>query len=362
MTGFDMNDIYSMKENTASLPDAEKRRLSGRAVLALLALALLLSVLCSFAFGRYPVSLRELGGIFLSRIPFLNMEPFWSNAQAVAIWNVRLPRILTAVLVGACLSAAGAAYQGVFQNPIAAPDILGASAGAGFGAALAIFLGLGSAWITGFAFAASLITVFLVFAVGNRVKGEKTLGLVLAGIMISSLFQAGTSFIKLAADPNNKLPAITYWLMGSLAGADNNELRFIVWPMLIGMLPLWLMRWRLNVITMGDDEARAMGVDAVKVRLAVVFGATLVTAASVSVSGMIGWVGLVIPHMTRRLVGSDYRVLMPASILAGGIFLLLVDDISRNLASMEIPIGILTAVIGAPFFLLLIIRRDAWHA
>ena len=175
-------------------------------------------------------------------------------------------------------------------------------------------------------------------------------------------FQAGTSFIKLAADPNNKLPAITYWLMGSLSGADNEELSFIVWPMLIGLLPLWLMRWRLNVITMGDEEARAMGVDASRVRLAVVFGATLVTAASVSVSGMIGWVGLVIPHMTRRLVGSDYRVLMPASVLAGGTFMLLVDDISRNLTSMEIPIGILTAVIGAPFFLLLIIRRDAWHA
>ena len=345
---------------TASFPDSEKRRLSGRAVLVLLTIALLLAILGSFALGRYPVGLRELGGIFLSRI--VSIEPFWSDAQAAAVWNVRLPRILLAVLVGASLSAAGAAYQGVFQNPIAAPDILGASAGAGFGAALAIFLGLSSAGITAFAFAASLITVFLVFIIGSKVKGEKTLGLVLAGIMISSLFQAGTSFIKLAADPNNKLPAITYWLMGSLSGADNEELRFIVWPMLLGLLPLWLMRWRLNVITMGDDEARAMGVDASKVRLAVVFGATLVTAASVSVSGMIGWVGLVIPHRTRRLVGSDYRVLMPASVLAGGTFMLLVDDISRNLTSMEIPIGILTAVIGAPVFLLLIIRRDAWHA
>ena len=362
MIGLKMSEMNMTKEHRSSFPDTEKRRLSGGAVLVLLALALLLTVIGSFALGRYPVGLRELCGIILSRVPFIKIEPFWNSAQAVAVLNVRLPRILMAVLVGACLSAAGAAYQGIFQNPIAAPDILGASAGAGFGAALAIFLGLSSAWITGFAFAASLITVFLVFVIGNKVKGEKTLGLVLAGIMISSLFQAGTSFIKLAADPNNKLPAITYWLMGSLAGADNDELRFIVWPMMIGIMPLWLMRWRLNVITMGDDEARAMGVDAVKVRLAVVFGATLVTAASVSVSGMIGWVGLVIPHMTRRLVGSDYRVLMPASILAGGIFLLLVDDISRNLASMEIPIGILTAVIGAPFFLLLIIRRDAWHA
>ncbi len=344
------------------IPDREKRRLSGGTVLVLLMIVLLLSVVFSFSLGRYPIALRELTGIFLSRLPFVHIEPFWSGAQEVAVLNIRLPRILMAVLVGACLSAAGAAYQGVFQNPIAAPDILGASAGAGFGAALAIFLGLSHAGITLLAFVSSLMTVFLVFVIGNKVKGEKTLGLVLAGIMISSLFQAGTSFIKLTADPNNKLPAITYWLMGSLAGADNDELTFIVWPMLLGLLPLWIMRWRLNVITMGDDEARAMGVDAGKVRLAVVFGASLATAASVSVSGMIGWVGLVIPHMTRRLVGADFRVLMPASVLAGGTFMLLVDDISRNLMSTEIPIGILTAAIGAPFFLLLIIRRDAWHA
>ena len=347
---------------TTLLPDSEKRRLSGNMVIVLLAFAMIIAIIGSFAFGRYPVALRDLCGIFLSRLPFIHIDQFWSDVQAIAIWNIRLPRVLLAVLVGSCLSAAGAAYQGVFQNPIAAPDILGASAGAGFGAALAIFLGMSKAGITAFAFAASLLTVLLVFTIGNRVKAEKTLGLVLAGIMISSLFQAGTSFIKLVADPNNKLPAITYWLMGSLTGADKYELSFIIWPMLLGMIPLWLLRWRLNVITMGDGEARAMGVDAVKVRLAIVFSATLLTAAAVSVSGMIGWVGLVIPHMTRRLVGSDYRFLLPASVLAGGTFMLLVDDISRNLASMEIPIGILTAVIGAPFFLLLIMRRDAWHA
>ena len=345
-----------------NIPDREKRRLSGGTVLVLLAVVLLFSVVFSFSLGRYPIGLRELIGIILNRLPFVSIEPFWSSAQDVAVLNIRMPRILMAVLVGACLSAAGAAYQGVFQNPIAAPDILGASAGAGFGAALAIFLGMSHAGVTLLAFVASLMTVFLVFVIGNKVKGEKTLGLVLAGIMISSLFQSGTSFIKLAADPNNKLPAITYWLMGSLSGADNDELKFIVWPMLLGLLPLWLMRWRLNVITMGDDEACSLGVDAGKVRLSVVFGASLATAASVSVSGMIGWVGLVIPHMTRRLVGSDFRVLMPASILAGGTFMLLVDDISRTLMTTEIPIGILTAAIGAPFFLLLIIRRDAWHA
>ena len=346
---------------TEGFPDIEKRRLSGKSVIAVLAAVLLLTVIGSFALGRYPVGIRELFGIVFSRLPFVNIEQFWGDTQAIAVWNVRMPRILLAVLVGASLSASGSAYQSVFQNPIAAPDILGASAGAGFGAALAIFLGLGNAFVTAFAFIASLATVLFVFVIGRRVKGDRTLGLVLAGIIISSLFQAGTSYIKLVADPANRLPAITYWLMGSLTGADKKTLAFAVLPTVIGAVPLFALRWRLNVITMGDVEARAMGVDAQKVRLAAVFGATLLTAAAVSVSGMIGWVGLVIPHMTRRLVGSDYRVLLPASMLSGGIFMLLVDDISRNLAASEIPIGILTAVIGAPFFLLLITRRDTWH-
>lgn len=333
------------------------RRMSGPAVLLILAAALLAAVLLSFLIGRYPVPLKELLGIIFSRLDFLRIQQFWSDTQAIAVWNVRMPRILMAVLVGAALASAGAAYQGVFQNPMAAPDILGASAGAGFGAALAIFMGLSSVGVTVFAFGMSLVTVALVFFISRHTKGERVIGLILAGIMISSLFQAGTSFIKLVADPTNKLPAITYWLMGSLVGATNRELRFVIWPMLLGILPLLLLRWRLNVITMGDDEARSLGVDAGKVRLISVIGATLVTAASVSVSGMIGWVGLVIPHMMRRLVGSDYRYLLPASLLGGGLFLLIVDNFSRSLSNTEIPIGILTAFIGAPFFLLLITRR-----
>ncbi len=356
--------MINSSTNTAangSFPDIEKRKLSGRAVILLLCAVLVLTVAASFTLGRYHVGIRELCGIIYNSLPFGKVEPFWTGTQEIAVINVRLPRIIIAVLVGAALAGAGSAYQGVFQNPIAAPDILGASAGAGFGAALAIFLELSSTGITLLAFAFSLISVALVFIVGKRVKGERTLGLVLAGIMLSSLFQAGTSFIKLAADPNNKLPAITYWLMGSLSGADKGELSFVVWPMLLGAIPLFFLRWRINVITMGDSEARAMGVNADKVRLLVVLGATLLTASAVSVSGMIGWVGLVVPHMTRRLVGSDYRVLMPASMLTGGIFMLAVDNISRNLAQMEIPIGILTAVIGAPFFMMMITRRDAYR-
>ena len=344
--------------NTASIPDREKRRAGGRTVLLVLAAFLLLAVLLSFCLGRYPVGLDELQGILRYRAGLYRGEPFWSDTQYVAVWNVRMPRILLAVLVGGSLASAGAAFQGAFQNPMASPDILGASAGACFGAALAIFYDFGTAAVTASAFAMSMLTVGLVFFVSRFVRGEKIIGLILSGIMISSLFQAGTSFIKLAADPGDKLPAITYWLMGSLVGATGSEVSFVLWPMLAGFIVLMLLRWHLNVVTMGDDDARSMGVHPGHVRLAAIAGATLLTAASVSVSGMIGWVGLVIPHMMRRLTGSDHRFLIPASALGGGLFLLVVDDLSRGLSQGEIPIGILTAFIGAPFFLLLITRRS----
>ena len=330
--------------------DIEKKH---RKTLHIMGAALIACVLGSFLLGRYPVPPGELLGILGSKLG-LPIEPFWTAQMEAAVWSIRLPRVLLSVLVGACLAAAGASYQGVFQNPMASPDILGASAGAGFGAALTILLGASSIGITLGAFAASLLTVALVFTVSRHARGDRVLGLVLAGIMVSSLFQSGTSFLKLVADPNNQLPQITYWLMGSLSGAKWSDLGFVIMPVLTGLIPLFLLRWQLNVITMGDDEARAMGVNAPRIRLFIVICSTLVTASAVSVSGMIGWVGLVIPHMVRRLVGSDYRFLMPASMLGGGIFLLVVDNVSRNASASGIPIGILTAFIGAPFFLWLI--------
>ena len=317
---------------------------------------LILCILGSFLLGRYTVPLRELLGILGYKLG-LPVEVFWTQAMESAVWNIRLPRVLLSVMVGSCLASAGAAYQGVFQNPMASPDILGASAGAGFGAALAILLGASSVGITIGAFAMSILTVALVFTVSRHARGDRLLGLVLAGIMVSSLFQSGTSFLKLVADPNNQLPQITYWLMGSLSGAKWSHIGFVLAPMLVGLIPLILLRWQLNVITMGDDEARAMGVNAPRVRLWIVLCSTLVTASAVSVSGMIGWVGLVIPHMMRRIAGSDYRFLMPASMLGGSIFLLIVDNVSRNATTAGIPIGILTAFIGAPFFLWLIMGK-----
>ena len=330
-----------------------------RLTVPVLAAALVACVLASFTLGRYAVPPKELVGILGSHLG-LPIHRFWTAQMEAAVWNIRLPRVLLSVLVGACLSGAGASYQGVFQNPMASPDILGASAGAGFGAALAIALGRTSIGITLGAFFMSLVTVALVFTVSRHAKGERVLGLVLAGIMVSSLFQSGTSFIKLAADPNNQLPQITFWLMGSLSGARWKEIGFVILPMLAGLVPLLALRWQLNVITMGDDEARAMGVNAPRIRLVIVLCSTLVTASAVSVSGMIGWVGLVVPHMLRRVVGSDYRYLLPASMLGGGLFLLLVDNVSRSLTG--IPIGILTSFIGAPFFLWMITgRRDHYE-
>ena len=331
-----------------------KQNLSHTGILLLLAVLLFAAVLLSAALGRYPIGIREILGILGSKLA--PVEPFWSATQASLLLTHRIPRILLACMVGCCLSAAGASYQGVFQNPMAAPDILGASSGAAFGAALAILLGFGNAMIIVFAFSTSLLTVLVVISVGNCVKGKRVMGLILTGIMVSSLVSSGTSFIKLIADPQDQLPAITYWLMGSLNGTTPDDVRFAVLPMLIGLLPLLLLRWRLNLLTLGDEEAKTMGVNAKRLRTLVILCSTLITAASVSVSGMIGWIGLVVPHLARRLVGNNYKYLMPASMLMGAIFLLPVDDLSRTLFTTEIPIGILTSLIGAPFFIYLITK------
>ena len=332
----------------------EKKTLSYAGIIILLAAFLLAAVIISAALGRYPISVREIFGIIGSKI--FAVTPFWTATQKSLLLIHRIPRILLACLVGCCLSTAGASYQGVFQNPMAAPDILGASSGAALGAALAILLGLGSTMIIVFAFSASLLTVFIVIYVGNRVKGKRVVGLILTGIMVSSLVSSGTSFIKLIADPQDQLPAITYWLMGSLNGTQPEDVKFAVIPMLIGLIPLLLLRWRLNILTFGDEEATTMGINAKRLRTVVIICSTLVTAASVSVSGMIGWIGLVIPHLARRLVGNNYKALMPATMLMGALFLLIVDDFSRTLFTTEIPIGILTSLIGAPFFIYLISR------
>ena len=319
-----------------------------------MASALLALFLLSFVMGRYGVPLGQVVRILLSGV--LPLEQTWTDNMAIAVLNVRLPRILLACLVGCGLSAAGTGYQTVFQNPMAAPDILGASSGACFGAALAIMTGQGAVMITVFAFLASLLSVALVYLVGNHTRGNRVVNLLLAGIMVGSLFSACTSYIKLVADPTNQLPQITYWLMGSLSGTRMGTVKFAAVCMAVGLVPLLLLRWRMNLLTLSPDEARAMGVHTERLRLAVILSSTVLTAAAVSVSGMIGWVGLVIPHLSRRIVGSDCRRLMPMACLFGAAFLLLVDNMARCLTATEIPIGILTAFVGAPFFIYLMVK------
>lgn len=336
-----------------------RRKLPYPSVLALLGAALLAAAAGSAALGRYPIPLKELAGILLSQV--FPIEPFWDPVQESLFLQHRLPRILLACLVGCGLSAAGTAYQGVFQNPMAAPDILGASSGAGFGAALAILLGLGRGMTVALAFAFGVLTVAAVVYTGRWVKGKRVLGLVLSGMIASSLASSGTSFLKLTADPQDQLPAITYWLMGSLNGAAPRDVWLAAVPMALGLIPLLLMRWRINVLTLGDEEARSMGVNAGALRTAAILCATLTTAASVAVSGMIGWVGLVVPHLARRLAGENYSRLLPAAMLFGAVFLVLVDDLSRSLTAAEIPLGILTSFVGAPFFLYLIVRDGERH-
>ncbi len=328
-----------------------------KANLILFALVVVLVVLATLSFlvGRYPISPDKVVCILASNVHPL--EPFWTNQEALIFLNVRLPRVLLAIMVGCCLATAGAAYQGTFQNPLVSPDILGASQGAAFGAAVAILLGFTSFGVSALAFVMAIVSVVVVVFVSQAARGNQVLTVVLAGVMVSSLFSACVSLAKLVADPTDQLPAITYWLMGSLTSAKMADVKLACIPMAIGLAILFLLKWRINVLTMGDDEALTMGVDAKKLRLIIILAATLVTAASVAVSGMIGWVGLVIPHLARMLIGSDYRKLIPASMLMGASFLLLVDDVSRLATTAEIPIGILTAFIGVPFFLYLITRE-----
>lgn len=335
------------------------KRLSPSSVLLILSLLLIATLLLSLNLGRYPIGADEIFYMILDRLGAASFEDRFSPQQALAFWNVRMPRLITAFLVGAALSAAGCVYQTVFQNPMASPDILGASSGAGLGAAVAIYLGLSSWSVTAMAFAFSLAAVFLAYILSTCAKGERILTLVFSGIVIGSLCKAGISYIKLVADPSNQLPSITYWLMGSIAGAKNSEVAFIIWPMLIGFIPLLLLRWRMNLLALGDAEAQTAGVNVGVLRLVSLLSATLLTAAAVSVSGLIGWVGLAVPHMTRRIIGVNLKYLLPASLIFGGTFMIFVDNFSRSIAQSEIPIGIVTAFIGAPVFMYIITRRES---
>lgn len=308
----------------------------------------------SFMLGRYPVSPPELMKIILSGI--IDIPQSWPDAAENVIFQIRLPRVLAAAIIGAALSIAGVSYQGMFQNPMVSPDILGASSGAGFGAALAILLGAGYMGISVAAFLFGLAAVMLAYGISRVSRINATLAMILAGMMIGSLFTSCTSFVKLVADTEQTLPAITYWLMGSLVSIKPQDVAFAIVPIIAGSVPLFLLKWRMNLLTVGEEEAQAMGINTRTLRLVVIVCATLLTASSVAISGMIGWVGLVIPHFCRMIFGYDYRKIIPASALFGATFLMVVDNIARLATTAEIPLGILTSFVGAPIFVYLILK------
>jgi iron complex transport system permease protein len=307
----------------------------------------------AFTIGRYPVSLAEILDVLWSRA--LGRAPSTPAAVENVVLLVRGPRVAAALLVGSALAVAGAAFQGLFRNPLVSPDILGASSGAALGAVIGIFFSLGVLGIELLAFAGGLAAVAAVYMIGSMLRSrDPILVLVLAGVVIGSLLGAGVGLVKYLADPYNQLPAMTFWLLGSLAATSVSDLLPLLGPVAIGTLVLVALRWRMNVMSLPEEEARALGVSTGPLRIAIVAAATLVTSASVATSGIIGWIGLVVPHLARALVGPDFPKLLPASALLGGGFLLFIDTLARTAAPVEIPLGILTAVIGTPFFIWLL--------
>ena len=314
---------------------------------------LLIGLLVAFVVGRYPVSLGDVVHVVAAKLAgrVVDVPP----AVESVIWQVRGPRVIAAALVGAALAVAGTAFQGLFRNPLVSPDILGASSGAALGAVLGIYFSLGVFAIQALAFAGGLIAVAAVYAIGSAVRArDPVLVLVLTGVVIGALLGAGVGLVKYLADPYNQLPAMTFWLLGSLAAVGPSDLLPLLGPVALGTLVLVALRWRMNVMSLPDEEARALGVPTGPLRIAIVAAATLVTSASVATAGIIGWIGLVVPHVARTLAGPDFARLIPAAALLGGGFLLLIDTLARTGAAIEIPLGILTALVGTPFFIWLL--------
>ena len=337
--------------------------MTARQSLMLLAAVAVLTGIVAVAFtvGRYPIAVTDLLRVvwtWLGGAPH-GLDPTLDTV----VLQVRGPRVIAALLVGAALAAAGAAYQNLFRNPLVSPDILGVSAGAAVGAVLGIFLSLGIVMIQSMALAGGLAAVALVYAVAKSVRGhDPLLVLVLVGVVLGSLLGACVALMKYLADPYNQLPAITFWLLGSLAAVTPRDLWLAAPLLLAGLLPLWLLRWRINVLSLDDEEARALGVATGRIRLAVIVGATLMTSAAVAIAGVVGWIGLVIPHFARLLTGPDFSRLLPVSVLLGAGFLVAVDTLARSIGDIEIPLGVLTAFIGTPLFLWqLVTARRGWQ-
>jgi iron complex transport system permease protein len=307
----------------------------------------------AFTLGRYPVTFSDIFEVLASRLT--GRASGVSPAVQDIVLLVRGPRVVAAMLIGAALAVSGTAFQGLFRNPLVSPDILGASSGAALGAVVGIYFSLGVVAIEALAFAGGIAAVAAVYAIGSAVRArDPILVLVLTGVVIGALLGSGVGLMKYLADPYNQLPAMTFWLLGSLAATNASDLASLIGPVAIGTLILMVLRYRMNVMSLPDEEARALGVPTGLLRTLIIAAATLVTSASVATAGVIGWVGLVVPHLARSLVGPDFARLMPTAAILGGGFLLLIDTLARTAAPVEIPLGILTALLGTPFFIWLL--------
>ena len=329
--------------------------------LAVASFALLALVLWSFTVGRFPVSIGDAWRALWSAMTG-QASGLAANVDAIVL-QVRAPRVAAALAVGAALAAAGASYQSLFKNPLVSPDILGVTAGCALGAAAAVLAALPAATIQLAAFAGGLAAVGLVVVIAMLVRGrDSLLTLILGGVVVGSAFGAGIALAKYVADPYNQLPAITFWLLGSFTGVLPRDLLPALVPLAIGLAPLVLLRWRVDVLSLSEDESRSLGLPVTALRLVVIAAATLVTASAVSLAGTIGWVGLVIPHAARLLVGASFARVLPLSLVLGGAFMLAVDTLCRSAFATEVPPGVVTAFIGTPVFVLLMaasFRRSA---
>ena len=317
----------------------------------------IVTALIALGIGRYLISpadvIEAIAGRFTGNYEI-------SEMAYKTVWNLRIPRILLALLVGAGLSCAGCAFQSLFANPLATPDTLGVASGASFGAALGILLGLDMLGMQLTSFAMGALAVTLTW-LGGSGKGRGLSSVVLSGIMMGSLFNALVSLVKYVADAETQLPAITYWLMGGLNGAGYQSLKFGAPPIIIGIAVLYMIRWRMNLLPLSEDEAKSSGINIYTLRIVTIVCATMMTASCVSICGQVGWVGLLIPHMCRMKFGSNHLSLLPTSISFGAVFMVIVDTLARSMTASEIPVSILTAMIGAPFFIILMRKSGGWQ-
>ena len=351
-----------MSEMSAAKRLARERSFASESLYgAALIVAVALAAAGALALGRAPIGFYDIGRFLLASAGLVHLPAADYDLFYNVIIQIRLPRILAACLIGAALAASGGAYQAAFRNPLVSPDILGVLSGAAFGAVLGLLLGGGWLTLQIAGFVGGLSAAAFGVGVANLAGPTSTIMLVLGGLISGALFTALLTIVKFVADPYNQLPAIIYWLMGSLASADLSQLAIVAPPMAIGLAVLTACGRGLDALSMGDDEARALGVPVDLLRYGVIAAATLICALAVSIAGMIGWVGLIVPHLARLVVGPSNGRLMPASAAFGAIFLLAADAVSRSIGRIEIPIGILTELLGIPAFLLVLSRaRRSW--